>query len=885
MAENVEKILDIKVNYSEAVKAIAAYQTKIDEARDAEKDLKKQLKDGVISRQQYNEEMAASKAAINDYNESIRTISKTMQNQIRQEREQEGSLKSLRAQLSNLTAEYDSLSEVDRNGDIGKNLKDQINDITDSLKGAEEETQRYYRNVGNYKNAIIEAANSNLPFMQQLNTITAAYGSLKTYLAGVNTQMAVVSVTTTGWTKALKLLKIAIIGTGIGALLVALGSLVSWFTKTQKGVEAANKIMGALGATINVIIDRASKLGSALVNVFTGDFAEAAEDAKGILAGIGKEIVEETKQAWRLADALNAIEKREVMLSMSRAANRAEIEKLKKAADDQTLSTNERIKAAEKAAAMEKEDLKLQTELAETRLANTLGFTEMNEEVRKLLNQIKEGSVTADDVIGKLGLSDSTIDDLKEFREQFNALQELQESSYTRQTEQQNTLNSIRKEGADKAKEAKQVELEAVRAAEDAMLALVKDKREQGRKEIELTYNRQIEDLRIRLQTETNLTIKAKEAINTQILALEKQKDDALSKLSDEELNKELEQRERLISLQLEAVKGGTEQEYQLKMQQLSVQREAELADKELTEEMKLAITEKYASMMDNLAVERERTTTERQQEQVRLRMENELMQLEQSGASEMEILQEQAAQKLGILNSLHQMEGESEEEFLNRKLTANEEYMNAKKAIADKEVSIEQTKTGAMTKLLGTMSNAMAAAGEVSEELGMAGKVLALAEIAVSQGVAIAKAVETATRSSATWIDMLAAISTVVAAVTTVMTSAIKSVKSAKFANGGLVTGPGTGTSDSIPAQLSNGESVMTAKATEMFSPILSSFNMMGGGVPISVAETSGQSLGEDMLASAVAKGVQSIRPVVSVEEIRSVNSRVEVLENLGNL
>ena len=885
MAENVEKILDIKVNYSEAVKAIAAYQTKIDEARDAEKDLKKQLKDGVISRQQYNEEMAASKAAINDYNESIRTISKTMQNQIRQEREQEGSLKSLRAQLSNLTAEYDSLSEVERKGAAGIKLRKSINDVTDALKEAEEETQRYYRNVGNYKNAIIEAANSNLPFMQQLSMLNAGLNGISGYLTGVNAKMKIAAATTTGFTKVVKLLGIAMMSTGIGLLIVALGSLVSWFTKTQKGVEAANKIMGALGATINVIIDRASKLGSALVNVFTGDFAEAAEDAKGILAGIGKEIVEETKQAWRLADALNAIEKREVMLSMSRAANRAEIEKLKKAADDQTLSTNERIKAAEKAAAMEKEDLKLQTELARARIANMLGYTEVTDEVLKKIKDLQTGAITADEAISQIGLSDSTIDDLKQLGELVTNLSELEESSYTRQTEQQNTLNSIRKEGADKAKEAKQVELEAVRAAEDAMLALVKDKREQGRKEIELTYNRQIEDLRIRLQTETNLTIKAKEAINTQIIALEKQKDDALSKLSDEELNKELEQRERLISLQLEAVKEGTEQEYQLKMQQLSVQREAELADKELTEEMKLAITEKYASMMDNLAVERERTTTERQQEQARLRMENELMQLEQSGASEMEILQEQAAQKLGILNSLQQMEGESEEEFLNRKLTANEEYMNAKKAIADKEVSIEQTKTGAMTKLLGTMSNAMAAAGEVSEELGMAGKVLALAEIAVSQGVAIAKAVETATRSSATWIDMLAAISTVVAAVTTVMTSAIKSVKSAKFANGGLVTGPGTGTSDSIPAQLSNGESVMTAKATEMFSPILSSFNMMGGGVPISVAETSGQSLGEDMLASAVAKGVQSIRPVVSVEEIRSVSNRVEVLENLGNL
>lgn len=195
MAENVEKILDIKVNYSEAVKAIAAYQTKIDEARDAEKDLKKQLKDGVISRQQYNEEMAASKAAINDYNESIRTISKTMQNQIRQEREQEGSLKSLRAQLSNLTAEYDSLSEVERKGAAGIKLRKSINDVTDALKEAEEETQRYYRNVGNYKNAIIEAANSNLPFMQQLSMLNAGLNGISGYLTGVNAKMKIAAAT------------------------------------------------------------------------------------------------------------------------------------------------------------------------------------------------------------------------------------------------------------------------------------------------------------------------------------------------------------------------------------------------------------------------------------------------------------------------------------------------------------------------------------------------------------------------------------------------------------------------------------------------------------------------------------------------------------------
>jgi hypothetical protein len=333
-----------------------------------------------------------------------------------------------------------------------------------------------------------------------------------------------VAKTTTGLTRVVKLLGTAMLGLGIGALLVVLASLVSWFTKTQKGVEAANKIMGALGATVNVLIDRAGKLGSALVNLFTGNFKQAGNDAKSIFAGIGDEIVNETKQAWKLAEVLNEIDKREVMLSMSRAANRAEIEKLKKAADDQTLSTQERIKAAEKAAEIEKKDLAVQTELAEARLANTLGFTEMNNEVRKLMEQIKAGDITADEVIGKLGLSDSTIEDLKVFRDQFNELQELMEDSYGRQTEQQNTLNSIRQEGADKAKEAKQTELEAVRAAEDAMLALVKDKREQARKEIELNYSRQIEDLQISLKQEENLTAKAREAINAKIKALLQQK-------------------------------------------------------------------------------------------------------------------------------------------------------------------------------------------------------------------------------------------------------------------------------------------------------------------------------------------------------------------------
>lgn len=884
MADKQEKILDIKVNYSEAIKAVAEYQTKIDAAREAESKLKKQLKDGEISRQQYNEEMAASKAYIADCNDSIRIITKTMQNQIKQEKEQEGSLRSLRAQLSNLTAEYDALSEAERKGTRGEELKNYINEVTDALKGAEEETQRYYRNVGNYKEAIIDAANANIPFIQQINQMVTSLGGLKNYLAGMKTEMVAVSASTTGWIKVLKLLKVALIGTGIGALVVALGSLVAWFTKTQKGVEAANKIMAALGATINVIIDRASKLGSALVNLFTGNFKKAGEDAKAIFSGIGKEIADETKQAWELAEVLNEIDKKEVMLSMSRAANRAEIEKLKKAADDQTLSAQERIKAAEKAAEIEKKDLEIQTELAEARLANTLGYTEMNREVRKLMEQIKAGDITADEVIGKLGLSESTIEDLKTFRDQFNELQELMEDSYGRQTEQQNTLNSIRQEGADKAKEAKQKELEAVRAAEDAMLALVKDKREQARKEIELTYTRKIEDLRISLREEENLTVKARKAINEQIKSLEQQKNIELQKLSDEELQKEIDKRTKLISLQLESVKEGSEQEYQLRMQQLASQRDAELADKELTEQMKQAITAKYNKQMDDLAMQHEKDVSEKQQEVIRLRMENEIMQMQQSGASELEILQEQASQKLELLNNIQQQEGESEQEFLNRKLQAHQEYTDAKKELADKEVEIEQTKLEAIESVTGGLASAFEALGENNKAFAILSKTLALAEIAINTGKALAAGI--AQSQSVPFPANIAAIATTVGTILANIATAINTVKSAKFATGGLVTGPGTGTSDSVPAQLSNGESVMTARATSMFAPILSSFNQMGGGVPINVAQSSNQSIGEDMLARAVAKGMlMAPAPQVSVEEFTSVANKVKFLESNGNL
>lgn len=864
-----EKILDIKVNYNEAVKAIAEYQTKIDAARDAEKNLKKQLKDGEISRQQYNEEMAASKIAIADYNDAIRIINKTVQNQIKQEKEQEGSLKALRAELSNLTAEYDALSEAERKSASGEELKNKINEVTDALKDGEEGTKRYYRNVGTYEEAIKSAVSSNIPFIGTLIQTQDEMGSVK---AGAVAAGAAVK----NFSKTL----LALLANPIVAILTAISVVIMAVAKGIKSSEENTSRWNAVLAPLKMALDAVGKVlqivASGILSVVEAGGKMMGWITKQLekLPVLGKYVAEVNKENERyiaMAKEQAAIDRDTRNLQVQNAKNALQIATLKAKADDElNVSAKERMEAIREANRLEEEASKRNYELAKRRYELMVQQNAMAENTKETNDAIAQAEV-----------------------EMYNALTEYQDKRgelLGREVSLANEIKSAEKEKSDAAKAAsekavaiKQKELEAVRAAEDAMLALVKDKREQARKEIELTYSRQIEDLRARLETESDLTVKARQAINDQIKALEQQKYAELQKLSEEELQKEIDNRTKLISLQLEAVKKGSEQEYQLRMQQLLAQRDAELADKELTEQMKLAIVDKYDKQMDDLILQREQEISEKQQEAVRLRMENEIMQLQQSGASELEILQEQASQKLELLNSIQQQEGESEQEFLNRKLQANQEYIDAKKAIADKEVEIEQVKFQAIETITSGLSSAFETLGENNKTFAILSKTLALAEIAINTGKALAAGIAQA--QSVPFPANLAAIATTVATILSNIAVATKTVKSAKFATGGLVTGPGTGTSDSIPAQLSNGESVMTARATSMFAPLLSSFNQMGGGVPINVTQTSSQALGEDMLARAVAKGVQSMRPVVSVEEITSVSNRVKVLENLGNV
>lgn len=163
------KILDIQVRYQDALDKIAKYRKEVVDAMARQKDLKKELDAGNITQEEYARQVETTRIFITQQNTAINTLTRQINNQEKAQQENLGSLVQWRAELSNLTAEYDRLSEADRTGEVGKNLKTQINDLTTKLKEAEQGTQRFFRNVGNYPNAMGQAANATNGLVEALS--------------------------------------------------------------------------------------------------------------------------------------------------------------------------------------------------------------------------------------------------------------------------------------------------------------------------------------------------------------------------------------------------------------------------------------------------------------------------------------------------------------------------------------------------------------------------------------------------------------------------------------------------------------------------------------------------------------------------------------------
>ena len=174
-----------------------------------------------------------------------------------------------------------------------------------------------------------------------------------------------------GVIKSFKTLRGAIIATGIGALIVAVGSLTAMFSRSEEGQNKFAKILTQLGVIAGNVMDIFSDLGRVVFNVFTGNFKAAGEALNEVTEGIknfGEETRKEIELAGELSDMRAKADIEERKLITERAeANRRVAELREKAADKENVSVQERIEAIKEAGRIEEEITQKEIEAARLR--------------------------------------------------------------------------------------------------------------------------------------------------------------------------------------------------------------------------------------------------------------------------------------------------------------------------------------------------------------------------------------------------------------------------------------------------------------------------------------------------------------------------------------
>ena len=223
----------------------------------------------------------------------------------------------------------------------------------------------------NIKNVAKEVENTNKATTELSSAFDKATGGLvsksKGAIDSVRSLGNGLKLTGSTGVKAFQALKIAIASTGIGLLLIAFGSLLTFFTKTQKGVDKVKQAFAGFQAAVSAVIDRLSnisKLGESLTKLFSGDFSGALESARESFKGLGDEIRSEVAAAIELEQALQKIRDREIDLIVSNAELRKSIAQDKLLAEDRNRTFEERLSALDRVLAAEDALLQQRLEIA-----------------------------------------------------------------------------------------------------------------------------------------------------------------------------------------------------------------------------------------------------------------------------------------------------------------------------------------------------------------------------------------------------------------------------------------------------------------------------------------------------------------------------------------
>ena len=237
--------------------------------------------------------------------------------------------------------------EIEINVKTGQATKN-VDKLTDAIEGTNKEAKKTNQTMADLEGAADKFTGGFITGLKKGRDALKGIG--KGIVDGIK-GLKTMRITSKGTFSAIKS---GIAATGIGLLVLALGSLITYFTQSQKGADKLKVAFAAIGTTISVLVDRLSTFGGGLLKILSGDFSEGVDMLKGSFAGLGEEIRNETAAATELERANQRLQDREIAMIKTRAKSRRDIEAAKLASADQTKTTEERAAALQRAIDLEK---------------------------------------------------------------------------------------------------------------------------------------------------------------------------------------------------------------------------------------------------------------------------------------------------------------------------------------------------------------------------------------------------------------------------------------------------------------------------------------------------------------------------------------------------
>ena len=458
-------------------------------------------------------------------------VEKSIQNNIKAEKAQEGSLVQLRAQLANLNKQYDSMSGFERMGTAGEALRTKIKALSDNISSLEANTGRYQRNVGNYKSAL-----------------EGLSGSFKA--AGLSTK---------GLDQSLKLLN----GNPIMLFLTAIVAVVRQLIQAFKGNEQATMALKQAFSAFNPFIDAAKRgleaFANVVVKVVTGA-VNGLTSAIGWLLDKVQDIGNFFGADWHMGDnfregvtaakELQAAENEYIKAKRAWSVESAKIDRevadlREKASDKEQYNAQQRLDFLDKAIALETRKAEKDKELAQQNLANLQAEAKRSAnsaDANEKLAEAERAVIEAD-----TRLADTKRNLNRQRQQAINEINGVTSATIRNTKEVKDNTDAVADNAAEMERQAKEYQdktIAEMQKAEDAINGIITDAFAKRRAIEETAYQRRRETLTANLEAEREAHGEGTalfNAYNLQLEALEEQHAMTMADIKADEAVKEAE--------------------------------------------------------------------------------------------------------------------------------------------------------------------------------------------------------------------------------------------------------------------------------------------------------------------------------------------------------